>query len=158
MTQKTIKLIPTAFKKGEYNGATVHLPNVGDTTFNEDGTVDIPEAHADFIIDATKDFFAFKVFGAPEPPKSALDLELEEFRTALDALPENKLLELVGESEDLEFKMRVAKLSNEKIKDALVEQYRKKALEEPDHTPSDEPKRRGGRQKGTKNKPKPPGL
>lgn len=122
-----VKVKSLTYSRNEYAGRTIHLPVVGEVTFEKDGTLEVKdEDTALALIEATKESFDFEIVGKPKE-LSPEEKDLKEYRELLDMVSETDLLKLVSELDDKDhkaFKTKAASMSNDKIKKELVKIYK----------------------------------
>lgn len=112
-----------------YAGQTVILPIIGESTFEEDGTIDIKEELVPSLISATKESFDFAIYGSEESKGKSKSKQQEEIEETIDPetlalidglekASKTELLELAKETTlDL---AQVAKMSSAKLKKELI--------------------------------------
>lgn len=118
------KLISKIIKPSENANRTIILPLIGEVQFDDNGELEVEDDKVESVIALTTESFDFKVVGAPEPPKSEDDKEIEEYKELLEMVSETELLELVRDCGDPVLKEKAAAMSNEKIKKALIKLYK----------------------------------
>lgn len=101
---KTVTLTPSKVKPLAYASQSIIFPIVGEATFSERGTLEVPEDQSQALIDATVDSFGFYELvadGDTTKSKSKTQVISEEegkIRAELDKLDSASLIQLAKDS------------------------------------------------------------
>lgn len=128
-SKKTVTLVSKKYNKKEYAKQGIVLPVVGQVTFNDDGTVTVPEDQAEELIAYTESSFNFVIKGDEKGEKELQDLkaaeeEDEEMKAQLAGMELKELLELVKET-DIPLD-RAAGYTDAKLRAELLKRLSKK--------------------------------
>jgi hypothetical protein len=138
---KTVKLVSKIYVKGEYAGSTCIFPTINEATFNQDGTLDVPEDKVEELIKWTKDSFDFIVQGQ----ESQEEKELMEYSAVIDDATDINLLSRYAFRGGMEPE-RAASAPGQVLKDFLKKKLKEegpafieKIMAEEEPTPPTEP-------------------
>jgi len=127
-SKQTITLTPSKVKPSQYAGRTVIFPEIGEATFSDKGTLEVPVDKVESFINYTKDSFDFYQYveagqegTVKKSERQKLSEEEAKIKGELDLLDTKSLIELAKDS-GIE-PAKLVSMTNGKIKAELVKKF-----------------------------------
>lgn len=136
------KLISRKVTQKDNANRSVNFPVIGVAVFDKDGLLEVDADKVEELISLTEESFDFEIHGKPKAPGKKSGEELSQFMSDLDSLTEEQLMELVGGTDDEDFKSKAPGMPIQRVKERLAKIMLENS-KEPEEEKKEEKKKRG---------------